>query len=37
MKSDLLSDFNYFLRVFELKNEFRRMLIKEPKKTNFVR
>ena len=33
----LLSDFNYFLRVFELKNKFRQMIIKEPKKTNFVR
>ena len=33
----LLSDFNYFLKVFELKNKFRQMIIKEPKKTNFVR
>ena len=34
----MLSDFNYFLRVFELKNEFRQMIIKEPKKKkNFVR
>ena len=32
----LLSDFNYFLGVFELKNKFRQMIIKEPKK-NFVR
>ena len=32
-----LSDFIYFLRVFELKNKFRQMIIKEPKKTNFVR
>ena len=33
----LLSDFNYFLRVFELKNKFRQMIIKEPKIKNFVR
>ena len=28
----LLSDFNYFLRVFYLKNKFRQMIIKKPKK-----
>ena len=28
----LLSDFNYFLRVFELKNKFRQIIIKGPKK-----
>ena len=33
----LLSNFNYFLRVFELKNKFRQMVIKELEKTNFVR
>ena len=33
----LLSDFNYFLRVFELKNKFRQMIIKQPKKTNVFR
>ena len=32
-----LSDYNYFLRVFELNSKFRQMIIKEPKKTNFVR
>ena len=34
----LLSDFNYFLRVFYLKNKFRQMIIKKKKKKkNFVR
>ena len=28
-----LSDFNYFLRVFELKNKFTQMVIKEPEKS----
>ena len=32
-----LSYFIYFLRVFKLKNKFRQMIIKELKKTNFVR
>ena len=32
----LLSDFNYFLRVFELKNKFRQMIIKEPKKQTLL-
>ena len=33
----LLSNFNQFLRVFELKNKFRQMIIKQPKKTNVFR
>ena len=33
----LLSDFNYFLKVFKLENKFRQMIIRELKKTNFVR
>ena len=32
----LLSDFNYFLRVFELKNKFRQMIIKEPEKKTLL-
>ena len=33
----LLSDFNYFLKVFKLENKFRQMIIRELKKTNFIR
>ena len=32
-----LSEFNYFLRVFELKNKSRHLTIKEPRKQNIVR
>ena len=32
-----LSEFNYFLRVFELKNKFWHLAIKEPKKLYIVR
>ena len=32
----MLSDFNYFLRVFELKNKFRQMIIKEPEKKTLL-
>ena len=32
-----LSEFNYFLRVFELKNKFGHFTIEEPKKQNIVR
>ena len=32
----LLSDFNYFVRVFELKNKCRQMIIKEPKKQTLL-
>ena len=31
----LLSDFNY-IRVYELKNKFRHLMLKEPKKKNIV-
>ena len=30
--NSFLSDFNYFLRLFKLKNKFRQIIIKEPKK-----
>ena len=32
-----LSEFNYFLRVFELKNKLRHLTIKEPEKQNIAR
>ena len=32
-----LSDFNYFLRVFVLKNKFIHLTLKDPKKQNIVR
>ena len=33
----ILSKHNYFLRIFELKNKYRQLLTKEPKKQNIVR
>ena len=33
----VLSKCNYFLRVFQLKNKFRHLTMKEPKKQNIVR
>ena len=33
----ILSKYNYFLRVFELKNKFRHLSMKERKKQNIVR
>ena len=35
--NSVLSNHNYFLRVFELKNKFRYLSMKEPKKQNIVR
>ena len=32
-----LSKYGYFLRVFELKNKFKQLFMKEPKKQNIVR
>ena len=33
----ILSKHNYFLRIFELKDKYRQLLMKEPKKLNIVR
>ena len=33
----ILSKHNYFLRIFELKDKYRQLLMKEPKKQNIVR
>ena len=33
----ILSKHNYFLKIFELKNNFRHLSMKEPKKRNIVR
>ena len=35
--NSILSKYNYFLRIFELKNKFRQLSMKEPKKQNLVR
>ena len=35
--SYFLSKYNYFLRVFELKNKFQHLTMKDPKKENIVR
>ena len=35
--SYFLSKYNYFLKVFELKNKFRHLTMKDPKKENIVR
>ena len=33
----MLAKYGYFLRVFELKNKFRHLALKNPKKQNIVR
>ena len=35
--NSFLSKYGYFLRAFELKNKFRQLFIKEPKKQNIIR
>ena len=35
--NSILSEHNYFLRVFELKTKFRHLTMKKPKKQNIVR